>query len=564
MAGLVAADGVTPLKRILETEIAGASMMSARSVLTGHPTEGLDPGRLASILRGAEDGIPVDYLELAEAMEEKDLHYAGVMGTRKRQVSQLPITVEAASDAEVHQRHAQLIRNWLKRDTLEAEVFDILDAVGKGFSVTEIVWDTKTIWQPKKLKHRDPRWFQFDRVDGETPLLRGGYSGGPSAGGQPTPLPARKFIYHVHPAKTGLPIRGGVARIVAWVFLFKQLGLKDWVTYAEVFGFPIRVGKYGAGATEDQIRTLMRAVASVATDMAAVFPDSMTLEFIKADGNGSADLYERLCSYLDKQVSKLVLGQTATTDSEGGGLGGSGKEHNDVRGDIERSDAKLLAATLNRDIVCPMIDFNFGVPADGLYPQINIGREDAEDTSKLLDDTAKFVAMGGRVAISSVRDKLGWPDPQAGEPLLQAPKSAAPETAPPAPAGAPGGPFPAKTPAPAFLDLLTASYGATAAATDPADPRPPAKDDIDGVAATLADEGWQTVMSPLLDPAFAALAAAGDYPAALASLPALFAAMDADALATTLERAAFAVRAVAAATTPRTPEEATDAGNLDG
>jgi phage gp29-like protein len=532
---LVAADGVTPLARMLSSEIAAASMMSARSVATGRPADGLTPQRLAVILRGAEDGNFVDYLELAEAMEERYLHYLSVLGTRKRQVSQLPLTVEAASDAEIDQAKAQLVRNFLKRDTVEAELFDILDAVGKGPSFTEIVWNTKTSpWLPAALHWRDPRWFDFDRVDGKTPLLRGA--------GMPQPLPPSKFIFHVHSAKSGLPIRGGLARPVAWAYLFQTFALKDWVAFAEVYGFPIRVGKYDAGATEDQIRTLMRAVANVSQDAAAVFPSSMQMEFIASNSTGSADLYQKLCEYLDKQVSKAVLGQTATTDSEGGGLGGSGKEHNDVRGDIERADAKALAATLNRDLVKPIIDFNFGVPTDGgaLYPQINIGREEAEDLKLYLDGVSTFVSMGGRVGATVVADKLGIPDPQPGEQLL----------VPAANGGAagalatPGGPVMPGTGQKPFSALLSPSQrpaGVAAAATDPNAVH--AHDDIDQLVQVLADEGWEQVLGPMVEPLRAAIAGAGTYKEALAALVPALASMDSAALAERLERAAFAVRA---------------------
>jgi hypothetical protein len=127
-----------------------------------------------------EQGDATAYLELAEEMEEKDLHYLSVLGTRKRAISQLPIEVDAASDDPDDEADAQLIRDWLKRDTLEIELFDILDAIGKGFSVTEIVWEfTAKAWLPCRLKWRDPRWFEFDQVDGETLKLKG--LGGPRA-----------------------------------------------------------------------------------------------------------------------------------------------------------------------------------------------------------------------------------------------------------------------------------------------------------------------------------------------------------------------------------------------
>lgn len=544
---LVAADGMTPLRRILTTDIASASVTSARGILTSHPATGLDPLTLTQILASAESGQPLRFLELAEAMEEKYPHYAGVLGTRKRQVCQLPITVEAASDSEIDQRKAQLIRNWLKRDTLEAELFDIQDALGKGFAQTEIIWDLSPgrPWLPARLEWRDPRWFEFDRQDGRTVLLRGKST--------PQPLPPFKFISHVSSAKSGLPIRGGLARVAAWSFLFQNFAIKDWVSFAEVYGFPIRVGKYDAGATAENIRTLLNAVSSISQDAAAVIPSSMQMEFIANNSTGSSDLYRQLAEYCDKAISKLVLGQTATTDSQGGGLGGSGKEHNDVRGDIERADAKALAATLNRDLVIPIIDFNFGRMPGGMYPQINIGREDPVDTKQRMDGIEKFVGMGGRVGATVIADLLGIPDPQPGEQLLVAPvaqrftqSESLNPGAPINPAtglpDAPGGSFPPETAATRFLSPLTPSYGAIAAATAEAIAAGAAGDDIDAVVAALADDGWEATMAPLLDPAIAALAAAGNYDAALAALPAALATMDAGELAKRLERAAFAVR----------------------
>lgn len=71
----------------LREEIAGPSVTGVRSVLSGHPAQGLTPERLASLLMASEQGDEQAYLELAEEMEEKDLHYRSVLATRKIQVS---------------------------------------------------------------------------------------------------------------------------------------------------------------------------------------------------------------------------------------------------------------------------------------------------------------------------------------------------------------------------------------------------------------------------------------------------------------------------------------------
>lgn len=83
-------------REVLTEEIAGPRVGSVRSPISGYPADGLNPVRLASILKAADAYDPLRFFEMAEQIEERDLHYAGVLGTRKRQVSQLDITVEPA------------------------------------------------------------------------------------------------------------------------------------------------------------------------------------------------------------------------------------------------------------------------------------------------------------------------------------------------------------------------------------------------------------------------------------------------------------------------------------
>ena len=209
MPMLYDADGNPIDKTRLVEEIAAPTVTGVRQILSGHPAQNLSPRRLAALLLAAEQGDAVAYLELAEEMEEKDLHYRSVLSTRKLQVSGLPVTVEAASDAAEDVKAADLVRDFLSTGVLANAMQDILDAVGKGFSACEILWDTEgKAWYPSSILWRDPRWFESDRLDGVTLRLKG-------ENGLPEPLAPAKFITHVHKSKSGLPIRGGLARPVA-------------------------------------------------------------------------------------------------------------------------------------------------------------------------------------------------------------------------------------------------------------------------------------------------------------------------------------------------------------
>lgn len=524
---LVWSNGQLMRPELLAREIAAPQAFGTRSIVTGHPAQGLTPQRLAGLLRGAERGDATAYLELAEEMEEKDLHYLSVLGTRKRQVSQLPIEVIPAGDDDEAKADAQLIRDWLDRDMLQAELFDMLDAIGKGYSATEIVWEfSASAWLPAKLKWRDPRFFEFDTIDGETLRLRDI--------GASQPLPAAKFIVHYHQAKSGLPIRGGLARAVAWSYMFKNYAIKDWVAFLETYGMPLRVGKYDNGETEANIATLMGALADLGSDAAAVFPKTMDVEFVDGKvGTAPGDLWQAKADFCDSQVSKAVLGQTGTTDSKRGGLGdGGNKVHDGVRQDIENADAMLLAATLNEQAIKPIIMLNRGVRRR--YPRLRIGRPDAVDVKAMTEAATALVSLGAEVDADDVRDRAGLPAPKPGGRVLQR----APESAITGPGRAP-----MALPAPqAFLAPSLPSESAIASASGGADAVEQDRDAIDRLADDALD-GWEKLMAPVVQPVRDLVSGADSLEAIRDGIASLFDGMDVDAIIERLARSAFAARA---------------------
>jgi phage gp29-like protein len=403
----------------LRKEQAAATVTGVRQILSGHPSAGLNPGRLGALLRDAEQGDPMAYLELAEDLEEKDLRYRAVLASRKLAVSRMEISVVAAGDDAQSQKDADFIRAWLERPVLRKELRDILDAIGKGYSATEIIWDTAGgSWKPSALKWRDPRWFRFDRIDGETLRLL-------DEGGQQTPLPPYKFIVHRSSSKSGMPIRGGLARAVCWYTMFKSFAIKDWVVFMEAYGHPLRVGKYPAGATAEEKATLLRAVRSIASDAGAIIPQSMMLEFVNAMTQGQPTVHQGFVTWADTQISILVLGQNLSTEVKGGSLAAA-EQHGDQKKEICAADGEDLAVTLSDDLVRPMIDLNFGPRA--IYPRLEIAFPEDEDLKAFLANVETYVGMGGRVASSVIRDKLQLPDPGADEELLRPRSAAAPAT----------------------------------------------------------------------------------------------------------------------------------------
>lgn len=397
-----------PAARAMEEELSGATTGGVRQITSGHPADGLTPVRLGAILREAETGDATAYLELAEQMEEKDLHYASVLGTRKRAIRKLHLVVEPGDEDDRAVEAAKLTRDALHGSAVKDDLVDMLDALGKGYSATEIIWNTRgPRWTIQRLEPRDPRWFRFDQTDGRTLLLR-------DLAGD-LPLTPHRFIVHRARLKAGLPIRSGLARLAAWAYVFKNYTLKDWAIFMEAYGHPLRIGKYGPNATETDKRTLLSAVRRLGVDMAAIFPKSMDLELTNGNVTGADKMFEGAARYWDEQLSKAVIGQTGTTDAIAGGHA-VGKVHNEVREDIRDSDAEQLAATLEHCVGASITMLNFG--SEVAPPKVKFETEEQRDDRMTLLAIKTFGPMGVPISQKFVRETYGIPEPAEGEELI--------------------------------------------------------------------------------------------------------------------------------------------------
>ncbi|MEN6375336.1 MAG: DUF935 domain-containing protein [Smithella sp.] len=463
-------------KELLTREIAAPTLAGIRTIWSNQIASGLTPDKLARILRSATDGDHDDYLTLAEEMEERNLHYAAELAKRKLAVSRLPLTVEAASDNKTDQELADAVRELVRRPGTKTLIKNLLDGIAKGFSTAEIIWDRSgSRWMPN-YKWRDGHFFTWDMISKSELRLRdeaNAFEG--------IPLAPYKFIVHKPVIKSGIPIRNGLARLAAWSFMCSGYTVKDWLAFAEVFGMPLRLGRYQNGAEKDDIAVLKMAVANLGSDAAAVFPESMKIELVEAAKSaGANDFFKILAEYLDNLISKAILGQTASSSGTPGKMGDE-KLQSEVRDDIRDDDAEQVAETLNRDLVRSFIDLNYG-PQNN-YPTVCLRAVKQEDIKTLSEALDKLVPFGLRVEQSVVRDKMGLPDPPEGAECLTAPASAEPKDKTPA------------TKQATNREINTCTHCGKALNQE-------AENEADAVDALVDEslEDWEPVIKPLLTP----------------------------------------------------------------
>jgi phage gp29-like protein len=508
----------------LKTELAAPALTGFRQAWTWRPLASLTPAQVADILRRASMGDAHDFLIAAADIEEKDLHYRAVLQTRKLAVAGLPWDVQPADESRAAKKAADLTRRVLESIDLPELMVQLLDALSKGYAVAEILWQTDgPTWMPAAILPREAHWFRFDRETGRELRLMDGTADGAE-------LPPYKFLCHTPRILAGIPIMGGLARSALWAWVFKSYALRDWAAFAELYGQPIRIGKYGPGATREDISVLKRAAFELGISAGAVIPESMSLEILESGAkSASADLYQRLIEYLDRQVSKAVLGQTLTTDQGSSGSLAQARVHDEVRADLIRADARALAATLTRDLIAALIALNL---PDAPLPKLRLVVEEPEDMAALADQLAKLVPLGMPIPQSWVREKWSIPEASPDEPVLGAPaKTGEPPANQLANQGGNSG-----------SPSAQAAQRRMQSAQAQAEPTPDAIDEL--VAEALS--GWESQMQPMVDPLQALLdrAAAEGWTAQqlIDALPGVMGDMDAAQLTDALARAAFVAR----------------------
>lgn len=404
------------------TQTDDAEVTATGRVLDDHPSAKITPSKLKQILDDAENGDIQAQHQLFMDIEEQDSSIAANIMTRKRSVLTLDWRIEEPRNATPAEEklQAEIDELFYQYPNLEDLFMDLMDAVGHGFSALEIQWaqvDGK--WIPKGFKPCPQSWFKLDKHDNL--LLR--------TPTNPMGEPLRPFgwVVHRHKSRSTQLARDGLYRTLAWLYMYKHYSVRDFAEFLELYGMPIRIGKYGAGATTSEKRTLLRALADIGHNAAGIMPESMQIELHNVASAGAAsgnNPFLQMVDWCEKSIARLILGQTLTSGADGkSSTNALGKVHNEVRRDLMISDAKQIAQTITQQIILPYLQINID-PNIAPYrvPYFEFDTKEYEDLSVFADAIPKLTGIGVQISESWVRDKLGIPEPQEGELILSTPQ----------------------------------------------------------------------------------------------------------------------------------------------
>lgn len=172
---------------------------------------------------------------------------------------------------------------------------------------------------------------------------------------------------------------GLLAKAAPWV-IYKRNTTGDWSQFSEIFGMPIQEYTYDTDDDGSRERAISDA-ANVGSLATFVHGKDTSLNLIEAGNKtGSADVYERLCERCNNEISKLILGNTLTTESSDNGTQALGTVHKKGEDKIAQADRLYVLDVLNYEMTD--IFARMGIDTSGgefCFPE----KKDLDPTSKI-------------------------------------------------------------------------------------------------------------------------------------------------------------------------------------
>lgn len=339
----------------------------------------------------------------------RDDQVSAAWSQRRLALTSCDFVVEPGADDAASKAAAEALDLELRSLAWDDVTDKALFSVFYGWGVAECLWKvadngTTPAVSFASIKVRDRARFRFDH-EGKLYLW--------TTGSGWVEMPERKFWVMRSGADNHDELYGlGLAHQLYWPVFFKRNDIKFWLVFLEKFGMPTALAKLPAGDVLDKekLRKAQAMLRQIATDAGVVVPDTTVVELLEAARSGAAD-YQSLHDAMNAAISKIVIGQTATTEGTPGRLG-SDKTQQDVAQTIVEADSDLLANSFNEGPARWWCEWNF---PGATPPRVYRVTEPEEDLNARAERDKKISELGFEPEEDYITETYGkgWKKKQA-------------------------------------------------------------------------------------------------------------------------------------------------------
>lgn len=222
------------------------------------------------------------------------------------------------------------------------------------------------------------------------------------------PDPRRHILHRAHLLTSVPDWWGGPMRSLLFWWFFATCDRDWWARFLDRFGSPFLEGRYDS--SDERGRYELEHAFSFATRVGGiVLSDEAAVKMHQANTSQGGDAFQAFAEFANREISKLIVGQTSSSDiqKEGGIGGGQGKGQADVRDDIRRFDSTLLSHTIKTQILAPLWQLNgWEMP----LPNVTFGAV-SEEKGELTGATILALAQAGweptDEGVATISSKIG-------------------------------------------------------------------------------------------------------------------------------------------------------------
>lgn len=301
-----------------------------------------DATKLSNAISAAESiEYPNRYL-LTQTYQQivLDGQYQSAMLQRKMRVMSQEFNLIDSNDDPNHEKTRELNQKWF---------YDFIDlameSIPWGHSLVQFGPITNSTYDSVELVRRIYVVPEFNLVRETTATVRDGVDY--------TKAPYNNWAIGIG-GKRDLGLLLKIAPYVIW----KKNAMSAWSEYGEVFGSPLRTMKTDVHdeVTRLNAENMMRNMAINSWAVLGLEDEFNLLESKRTD---AFEVFDRMVERCNSEITKIVLGQTGTTDEKA--YAGSSSVHEGIAEMIGKQDMRMIEFIVNNQLIPMMqrVGFNF-------------------------------------------------------------------------------------------------------------------------------------------------------------------------------------------------------------
>jgi hypothetical protein len=228
-------------------------------------------------------------------------------------------------------------------------------------------------------------------------------------------FPANKFLIGIDKFKAGTVMgSGSCLRVLAWWWIASMYGADFCLNYAQLFGIPFRKATCSPSTSDAKKQEIRQMLQSCGSAGYILLDAGNTVDFERAATGAGESPQAFLMHFANDQIRKVILRQTMSGGTAGGGSKGVGKSFGDTEAEGSKEQcftagAQFVESVINLQLIPYILNVNYGEGGDLEAPTVALTDDDVGSLQDAQRD--QIVCQFANMPVSHLRRKYRFPKP---------------------------------------------------------------------------------------------------------------------------------------------------------